>query len=264
MMSFARSLPSLTVLALVLGAAAAPASAQTKFKVDGKTSLAFWQMSPNFDHLWATTCPGDPDWRPGDSRTAGWTINPKLKLPSTSFADVEDTVHVPLFPRHVVAPVCVEAVRGEIDVADTVHWQGVHGLVAVQSAALISGSEMNDVLMHRLMGSTQHPEVIFTLDSLIDVKTNGDTVSGRAIGTIKIMTYVAPVNAVVEAFHDSAGMRVLTKWLVSISELDKMTPSLKYYAMGIQANLWKHFMMGADLVLVPSDGSAPASAGGGR
>ncbi len=264
MMFPARSLPSLTVLALVFEAAAAPASAQTKFKVDSKTSLAFWQMSPNYDHLWATTCPGDPDWRPGDSRSGGWTINPKLKLPSTGFADIEDTVHVPLFPRHVVAPVCVEAVRGEIDVADTVHWQGVHGLVAVQSDALISGSEMNDVLMHRLMGSTQYAEVIFTLDSLIDVKTNGDTVSGRAIGTIKIMNYVAPVNAVVEAFHDSAGMRVLTKWVVAISELDKMTPSLKTYAMGIQANLWKHFIMGADLVLVPSDSSAAASAGGGR
>jgi len=50
----------------------------------------------------------------------------------------------------------------------------------------------------------------------------------------------------------------------TLSELDKMTPSLKFYAMGIQANLWKHFMMGADLVLVPSNGSAPASAGGGR
>ncbi len=158
---------------------------------------------------------------------------------------------------------CVEAVRGEIDVADTVHWQGVHGLVAVQSEALISGSEMNDVLMHRLMGSTQYAEVIFTLDSLIDVKTNGDTVSGRAIGTIKIMNYVAPVNAVVEAFLDSDGIRALTKWVVAISELDKMTPSLKTYAMGIQANLWKHFTWVRTSCSFRPDDSTPASAGGG-
>jgi hypothetical protein len=260
----ARSLPTLTILALLLQAAPAVASAQTRFKVDAKTSLAWWQMSPNMNHLWATTCPGDPDWRPGEQRSGGWTINPKLKLPSTGFSNTEDTVHVPLFPRQVVAPICVEAIRGHIEVADTVHWQGVHGMVAVQSDALISGEVMGDEMMHRVMQSTQYHEMIFTVDSLVDVEMNADTIVGRAIGTMKIRDYTSPVTAYVQAFHDSAGLRVLAKWGVLASELGKMTPELKYYSLAMQANLWKHFFMGVDLILVPSDSDANASAGGGR
>jgi hypothetical protein len=72
-------------------------------------------------------------------------------------------------------PVCVEAIRGDIEVADTVHWQGVHGMIAVQSDALITGEDMRDNLMHRVMQATQYPEMTFTLDSLIDVKMKDDT-----------------------------------------------------------------------------------------
>jgi len=253
----ARPLPSLAVLALLLQAAPAPASAQARLKVDAKTSLAWWQMSPNLNHLWATTCPGDPDWRPGEERSGGWTINPKLKLPSTGYSNTEDTIHVPLFPRHVVAPVCVEAVRGDIEVADTVNWRGVHGMIAVQSDALITGEAMRDVMMHRMMSSVQYPEVIFTLDSVINVQRHGDTLNARALGTVKIgASYIRPVNAQVEALHDSAGLRVLTKWGVLASEIDKMAPKLKYYSLALQANIWKHFFMGADLILVPAGGNA--------
>src|SRR6266853_2667034 len=78
----------------------AAAHAQVRWTIDPKTSIAWWQMSPNLNHLWATTCPGDPSWRPGEGRSSGWNINPKLKLPRTGYANVDDTVHVPLFPRH--------------------------------------------------------------------------------------------------------------------------------------------------------------------
>jgi len=147
-MTVARSALALSALALLLHV---PASAQGRWTVDAKTSLAWWQMTPHLNHLWATTCPGDPDWRPGEERSGGWTINPKLKLSRSGWQNIEDTIHVPLFPRHVVQPICVEAVRGNVEIADTVHWRGVHGMIAVQGDALITGESMRDVMMHQMM-----------------------------------------------------------------------------------------------------------------
>src|SRR5437870_6293491 len=111
-----RRLRRRTLAAALVGllAAAGAAPAQTRWTVDPKTSLAWWQVSPHLNHLWATTCPAEPSWRPGEGRSTGWSINPLLKMPATGYANVEDTVHVPLFPRHWVNSVCVEAVGGEV------------------------------------------------------------------------------------------------------------------------------------------------------
>src|SRR5882672_8525183 len=46
----------------------AAAHAQMRWVVDSRSSLAWWQVSPNLNHLWATTCPGDSSWRPGEGR----------------------------------------------------------------------------------------------------------------------------------------------------------------------------------------------------
>jgi len=260
-MTLARSLATLIALGLL---AQVPASAQqARWKVDPKTSLAWWQMSPHLNHLWATTCPGDPDWRPGEDRSGGWTINPKLKLPKNGYTNYQDTVHVPIFPRHVVSPVCVESVRGNIEIADPEHWRGVHGVIAVQGDALITGEAMRDVMMHQMMQTAQYPEVTFTLDSLVDVTKNADTLSARALGTFKIRDYAEPITAVVRAFPDGGGMRVLAKWGVPATDLDKMTPKLKYLSLGTQAHIWKEFFMGADIVFV-REGSGSTSASGGQ
>src|SRR5712691_12537271 len=140
--------------------------AQTRWTVDTRTSLAWWQMSPNLGHLWATTCPGDSSWRPGEGRSSGWTISKNLKMPATGDASVDDTVHVPLFPRHQVNPSCVEAVRGEVVAPDTVHWRGTLGTVLVNGEAFVTGERMRDLLMHQVMQTSQFPDVAFTLDSL--------------------------------------------------------------------------------------------------
>jgi hypothetical protein len=257
-MSPVRLLLVFTAIGLLLNA---PASAQEHYKVDAKTSLAWWQMSPNLNHLWATTCPGDPDWRPGEERSGGWTINPKLKLPHTGYSNVEDTVHVPLFPRHVVSPVCVEAVRGDVTIADREHLRGVHGTIAVAGDALITGESMRDVTMHQVMQTAQYPEMTFTVDSLIDVSKTADTVTAQAVGTFTIRDYHMPALARVKAFPDGGGMRVLAKWMVKGDDLEKMIPKLTYLSLGTQAKIFKHFFMGVDMVLVPSSATAAASGG---
>ena len=260
MKCLARSLPALWVLALLLQAA--PASAQTRWTIDAKSSLAWWQLSPHLNHLWATTCPADPDWRPGESRSGGWSINPKLKLSGTGYSNVEDTVHLPLFPRHEVNPICVEALRGEITVGDTAHWRGVHGTIYVLGDALITGEAMRDVAMHRLLQTVQYPEIVFTLDSITNVTKNADTLVATAIGTMKIRDYMEPVTAVTKAFREGDGWRVLTRWGIPALHLEQLAPKLKYMSLGIQAHVWKHFFMGADIILDPKGGPASTSSGG--
>jgi len=222
--------------------------AQTRWTVDPKTSLAWWQVSPHLNHLWATTCPGDPDWRPGEGRSGGWRINPKLKPPRTGYANVDDTVHVPLYPRRKVAPMCVQAIEGEVLVADTVHWQGVRGTVAVQGDALITGEQMRDVAMHQVLETARYPEIQFTLDSLVGMSKQGDTLRGSAVGTLLLRGMQRPVIAAVQAFPDGGGMRVLAKWRVPARDLEELTPMLHFIGLGVTTNLWHDFFMGADLV----------------
>ena len=230
----------------------AAAHAQGRWAVDPKESLAWWQVNPNLNHLWATTCPSDPDWRPGQGRSSGWNIHPNLKLPRYGYANVEDTVHVPLFPRHAVRSLCVEAVRGEVVVADSVHWHGVRGTVAVQGDALITGERMRDAMMHQALETAQYPEIQFTLDSLVGVSKQGDTLRSSAVGTLLLRDLRRPVRAAVQAFPDGGGMRVLAKWRMPATDLIQLTPMLHYMGLGVNVNLWKDFFMGADLVFRPA------------
>jgi polyisoprenoid-binding protein YceI len=253
MMLRSRSLDTLlrrTLTAALVGllAAVAVAHAQTRWTIDPKTSLAYWQISPNLNHLWATTCPGDSSWRPGEGRSSGWYINPKLKLPRTGYANDEDTVHVPLFPRHTVYPVCVEAARGEVVVADTVHWRGVVGTIAVQGSALVTGEMMRDVMMHQVLQTMQFPEIFFTVDSLVGITEQADTLRGSAVGTLTVRGQPHPTTAVVKVFPDAGGMRVLAKWRITAKELVEFTPKLHYLGLGVNTNIWHTFFMGADLM----------------
>src|SRR6266566_1713504 len=216
---------------VAMGAAAGPP--QMHWTVDPRTSLAWWQMSPHLNHLWATTCPEERSWRPGEGRSSGFTINPKLKLPSTGYANVDDTVHVPLYPRDTATAVCVEAVRGDVAVPDTVTWRGVRATVEVQGNALVTGEKMVDVMMHRAMQTMVFPEIQFTLGSL--------TVRGVQM----------PITAALKAFPDAGGLRVLVKWRLPATALFDLTPTLHGMALGLDTKIWHTLFMGADLVLRP-------------
>jgi len=234
------------LVGLVTAVAAVPA--QTHWTIDPKTSIAWWQMSPHLNHLWATTCPGDPDWRPGEGRSSGFTINPKLKLPRTGYANVDDTVHVPMYPRHTVSPVCQEAIRGEVVVPDTLHWRGVLGTVAVHGDALVTGEAMRDVMMHQVMQTMLHPEIDFVLDSLVGMTKQADTLVGHAMGTLTVSGVPKRIDAALKAFPDAGGMRVLVKWRMPATALLELAPKLHYLGLGVTTHIWHTFFMGADLM----------------
>ena len=243
---------------LVLACSTA-ARAQTRWTVDSKASLAWWQMSPNLGHLWATTCPGDSSWRPGEGRSSGWYINPKLKMPYTGDASVDDTVHVPLFPRIRVYQNCGEVVRGEVVAPDTVHWRGMLGSILVKGEAFVTGESMRDLMMHQVMQTSQFPDIVFSLDSLTNLHRRGDTLTGSAVGILTFRDQKYPVVAVVKSYADAGGMRVTGKWRFPATDLKVMAPKLHYMGLGVNTNIWHDFFMGFDIVFVP----APTNSGRG-
>jgi hypothetical protein len=209
-------------------------------------------MSPHLNHLWATTCPEEPSWRPGENRSSGWHIDPSLKLPESQYNNVDDTVNVPLFPRDRVHAVCSEAVQGEILLPDTVTWRGAGGKVTAKADAVITGEAMRDILMHQIMEAKKFPEMSFTLDSLMGLTKQGKTFFGRAVGTLTVRGVETPVTAVVKAFPDGGGMRVLARWRVPATTLlHELIPRLRHIGLGANTNLWHDFFMGADLVFRP-------------
>jgi polyisoprenoid-binding protein YceI len=234
----------------LLAAVAAPA--QTRWTVDPKASLVWWQVSPHLNHLWATTCPEERSWRPGENRSSGWNIDPKLKMPHTGYGNVDDTVRVPLFPRPRVSSVCGEAVKGRIVLPDTVGWRGARGEVVVRSDALITGEAMRDVVMHQVLQTWQFPEIRFTLDSVVGLTKQADTLFGSAVGTLTVREVSRPTTAEVKAFPEAGGMRVLAKWHISAAALQiDLVPKLHSIGLGANTLIWHDFFMGADLVLRP-------------
>src|SRR6185503_11814292 len=113
-----------------------------RLTVDSLTSLAWYQVDPHTSLLWATTCPDDPHWRPGDSRHSGWDTR-GMPTPKTGAARVSESV-IPLYQRDVARPVCENAVSGEIVADDTVTWRGLHGTIKIDPTKLESGLDLRD------------------------------------------------------------------------------------------------------------------------
>jgi polyisoprenoid-binding protein YceI len=242
-----------SVAAALIGlSAAAGAHAQARWAVDSKASLVWWQMSPHLNHLWATTCPEERSWRPGENRSSGWNIDPKLKMPHTGYGNVDDTVRVPLFPRPRVTSVCSEAVRGRVVLPDTVGWRGARGEVVVRPDALITGEAMRDVAMHQVLQTAQFPNIRFTLDSVVGLTKQADTLFGTAVGSLIVREVPHPTTAEVKAFPEAGGMRVLAKWHIPAAMLQiELVPRLHSIGLGANTLIWHDFFMGADLVFRP-------------
>ncbi len=235
-------------VSLLLLIAAANAPAQTAWTVDSKASLAWWQVSPHLNHLWATTCPEEPSWYPGEGRSSGWS-NIRPPSPKTGYANVADTVHVPLYPRYAVGTDCTDAVAGRILLPDTVTWRGARGEVTVRADALITGEGIRDGMMHQVLESGSFPDIRFTLDSLVDVTRRADTLTGSAVGTLTVRGVRTPTTAAFKAFPEAGGRRVLAKWHIPATALLDLIPKMNYLALGVHAKIWQAFFMGVDVVL---------------
>jgi len=240
---------------LRLLSADAEASAQIHWTVDPKASLAWWQMSPNLNHLWATTCPEDPSWRAGEGRSGGWTLSGGAT--SKGYAAIPDTVNVPLYPRWEARSICTEAVRGEVRVADTGSWRGVRGQIVVRAEALVTGAATRDAFTRQAILQTHRwSDIGFTLDSLTGVTRQADTLRGTAVGVFTLRDVAKPMTADVRAWPEGGGLRVLAKFRVLASALVPEYGLPKFaLGLGVGLNIFQDLFMGADLLL-RNDGAA--------
>jgi len=242
---------SISVLLLL---AAAPLAAQTgpaRWVVDRKTSLAWWQMDPHYEHLWATTCPADPSWQPGEGRDPGQYTDYSWR-PKTSAAGRSDP-RVPLFPRFRVRPLCREAVRGEITAADANALRGVRGSVTLIADSLFTGLEMRDKYARRAVLETgRYPEITFTIDSLVDVQ-RGDTTRATAVGTLTVHDNAMAIRAPVLAWQETAGLRVRAQFSIPAASLTSEFHLSEWaLSMGVGMRRWKTLHMGIDVILKPA------------
>lgn len=240
----------LAVLGLITGGTST-ASAQARsarWIVDGRTSLAWWQVDPHYEHLWATTCPADPSWQAGEGRDAGLHVDYATR-PQTVSSGRSDP-RIPLFPRSEVQPVCRQAVRGELLLDDPGRWRGVRGTITVIADSLFTGLGLRDAYARRAVLQTgRYPELRFTIDSLVEVQA-GDTIRATAVGVFEAHGVRRPARAPLKAWQDSAGFRVRAQFAVPAPALiDEFKMSRWALGMGVVSRRWNMVHMGVDVIL---------------
>jgi hypothetical protein len=230
--------------------------ARYRFTIDEASSIAWWQISPHLNHLWATTCPQEPNWQPGEDRGSGWAYDGS-KAPKTGYAAVVDTTNVPLYPRTagVAEPICPPAVRGEIAVADTTGWRGVSGLISIRSNTFVTGLNMRDEYARKAIFQSQsHPDIRYWVDSLGSVQpAAGDTISAVAYGRFELRNIRNPMNIPVKAWREAGTVRVVGQGKIPPTDLvERYKISKLSLGLGVGTGLWKYLHVGLDLVLRPS------------
>lgn len=236
-------------LALFLAVAPCALAAQSqRLTLDPKTSLAWWQIDPHYEHLWATTCPNDPAWQPGEGRDPGLFTDYTTR-PHTVAAGRSDA-RIPLFPRYRVRPVCRQAVSGELTVADFATLRGVRGTITVNPDSLFTGLAMRDLYARKAILETgRYPEITFTIDSLTDVQ-RGDSIRATAVGVFETHGVTMPMRAPLVAWRDPAGLRVRAQFAVPARTLiDHFGMSTWALGMGVAMKRWKTLHMGVDLIV---------------
>jgi polyisoprenoid-binding protein YceI len=121
---------------------------------------------------------------------------------------------------------------------------------------------MRDAYARRaLLQTGTYPEIRFTLDSFVDVSRQADTLRGTAVGILSLHGVAKPVSAVVTAFPEAGGTRVLAR--VRIPAMSMVTDwgiSRQALGLGVVMNVWKDLFMGMDLLLRPAGGAdAPSN-----
>jgi len=246
-----------------LAAVGTGAGAQIRWTVDQKASLAWWQVSPHLNHLWATTCPEEPTWKPGEGRSGGWSFDKNLKRPRTGYANDPDTINVPLYPRDTVKAICTPAVDGMVLVQDTNTWKVLRGVITVKGERLITGENRRDALTHNaILQSNRYPDIRYAIDSVVGISRTGDTLHGTSHGVLTIRDVSKPVTAVLEAWPEAGGLRVLSKMRIPASTLTSEWGLSRFaLGLGIGTKIWQDVFMGADLLLRPERGPQTGSGG---
>lgn len=246
----------LAVIAIPIVAGSAPA--QTRLTVDGPTSLAWWQIDPNYGHLWASTCPDDPNWQAGEGRTPGARVDFKTRKKHVASASKSRLRAVPMYPRLEVHAVCRLAVRGGVLTADTVSWSGMRGEVIVLPDSLDTGLEMRSLYARKAIFEThKFREIRFVLDRFdLDTQANvqrSDTIRGTAHGTLQLHGIHTPIASQVKAWRVPEGLRVQTFYEFPAEQLaDVYKMSKIALEMGTSLGRWNTVYMGVDMILRPA------------
>jgi hypothetical protein len=225
---------------------------RASFTVDPPTSLAWWQINPHLQHLWATTCPGDPDWRPGDgvglSEAQGLLKRMNKRVGS---GNVLDTV-IPLYPRKKVDSICQDAVTGQIAVDDMKTLHGTRGSIVVNLKELVLGKSMYDKYEQRVLDTEAFPNAEFKIDSLQLVQP-GDTTQAEAFGVLHLHGKTTPMAVPLRLWKESAGLRVTGKITIPAYDMIEVYGYSKYkLGLGVANMIWKYLNMGFDVILKPS------------
>ncbi len=245
------------LLVLLFAAIPAVTQAQTHFQANPRESLAWWQLNPHLNHLWASTCPGDPSWRPGEGVSMGQAGAYVRSLQKRfGYAALLDTI-IPLYPRRRVRAVCEDAVKVDLTVGDTVRWQNVRGKVSITSDKINTGLKMRDEFLHGLIEASRYREITFQIDSVVSVQP-GDTIKAIAVGVLSIKGSNQPLRIPFRAFHEADGLRVMGQVMVPASAMTEVYGMSKMkLGLGVGLNLWKELHMGIDVVLVKAPPGSP-------
>jgi len=245
----------LTALSLV-GATRA-AGQVFRFAVDPKASLAWWEVQPNLGHLWATTCPQDPAWQPGEGGASINAMVDRIRRGTPNLTKMSDTSRIPTYPRRVVRSLCTPAVTGELVAADTVTWRGTQGSLTILAERLVTGLDYRDEYARKtIYGADKYPEIHFYIDSITDVhRAPRDTMHAVVHGGFEFRGIRTPMAFPVLARHDGGGLRVQGKVHVPASYLvDLYGISKLALGLSVGTHIWKDLYMGVDVVLRPASG----------
>jgi hypothetical protein len=244
---------ALIACAGVVGALAAQNGSRGKWSVAPRESLAWWQVEPNYGHLWATTCPGDPSWSAGESRSSGYNYRDEGIAVTAQLNS-----RIPLFPRSKVTPVCGNAVHGDITIADTTNWRGVTGTIIIDAQKMTTGADFRDAYAQKaVLKSAAFPTIEFAIDSLTGLRAEGDTIRATALGTLTLVGKSHAKSARLVAWRIPGGLRVRGQIQVPAKDMTGELGLSKFALnMGVVLGRWDTLYMGIDIILKsPSAGA---------
>jgi hypothetical protein len=239
------------VLVVAAGAlSSVPGLAQNvSYSIDASRSLVWWQLDPHYGHLWATSCPRDPSWQPGEGHSAGYYINYKSRPKIRTTKESEN--RVPLFPRDTVRANCRPAISGSFRATDVRRFANLKGVITVAPDSITNGSDSRDKFADRYVyGSAKYPTIKFTIDSVTSVNIVGDTINAVAVGTFVLRDIEKLTRVQVQGIRDGNRMRVRGMFAMPARELrDKYGISPIALGVGVGLKLWDTLFMGFDLIL---------------
>ena len=221
----------------------------TRLSAEPQASLAWWQVDPHFGHLWATTCPADPTWQPGEGRSPQYYVD-YIRRHDIKESGRRDN-RIPLYPRKRLRYVCRPAVSAVVELSDTTSLSLVSAHVSVLADSLVTGLDMRDIYARRkVLNTKQYPAIRFTVDSLSNV-ARGDTLTATAIGVFELHGVRQPMKSPIKVWREGGGIRVQSHFTIPAKALiDVYDMSPLALGMGVKMGEWKEVHMGVDMLLV--------------